>query len=184
EESLCRCSNLYPCLNQGWLKRDYYLFHRNRHDLRYTDACIWSPDVKIFKTDTNIPERMPQADWCTVDILTCAAPNLRTKPYNAMNPGKGGTALQLTDRELGELHEQRARHMLSVALAHHIEILILGAFGCGAFRNNPHIVAQAYRNILDEPAFQNKFRHVAFAVYTTPRERENFQAFQRVFEFQ
>ncbi|MDE5884085.1 MAG: TIGR02452 family protein [Oscillospiraceae bacterium] len=181
EESLCRCSNLYPCLNQGWLKQNYYLFHRNRHDLRYTDACIWSPDVMIFKTDTSMPERMPQADWCKVDILTCAAPNLRRKPYNAMNPGKGGSALQLLDRELSELHYQRAKHMLAVALAHHVEILVLGAFGCGAFQNNPYVVAQTYRKVLDEPEFKNKFRHIVFAVYTTSRDRENFQAFEKYF---
>ncbi|MDE6086759.1 MAG: TIGR02452 family protein [Oscillospiraceae bacterium] len=181
EESLCRCSNLYPCLNQGWLKQDYYLFHRNRHDLRYTDACIWSPDVMIFKTDTSLPERMPQADWCKVDILTCAAPNLRRKPYNAMNPGKGGSALQLIDQELGKLHYKRAKHLLSVALAHHVEILVLGAFGCGAFQNNPYVVAQAYRKVLNELEFKNKFCHITFAVYTTPRDRENFKAFEKYF---
>ena len=93
EESLCRCSNLYPCLDQPSLRVNYYQFHKSKHDLRYTDACIWSPDVKIFKTDTSFPQRLPETDWCTVDILTCAAPNLRKKPYNAMNPGKGSPAL-------------------------------------------------------------------------------------------
>lgn len=183
EESLCRCSNLYPCLNQGWLKQDYYMFHRNKNNLRYTDACIYSPDIMIIKTDDhNLPERMPKTDWCKVDVLTCAAPNLRRMPYNLMNPGKGSSALQLTDQELEEIHYKRAKHMLSIALANHIEILVLGAFGCGAFWNNPHVVAKVYRKILQEPEFKNKFQHVAFAVYCTKREQDNYLAFQKYFQ--
>lgn len=181
EESLCRCSNLYPCLDQPALKQNYYYYHRNLNDLRYTDACIWSPDVKIFKSDDPIPERLPESDWCTVDILTCAAPNLRLKPYNSMNPGKGGSALELNDRELGKLHDKRARHLLSVALANRDEVLVLGAFGCGAFRNNPYVVARAYHNVLNEPEFRNKFRHIAFAIYYTQREQGNFEAFRKYF---
>ncbi|MDE7093743.1 MAG: TIGR02452 family protein, partial [Oscillospiraceae bacterium] len=184
EESLCRCSNLYPCLNQDWLKQEFYLFHRLKKDLRYTNACIYSPDILIIKTDDNFPERMPESDWCKVDILTCAAPNLRIKPYNRMNPGKGSEPLKLTDRELLKLHISRARHMFSIALANHIQVLVLGAFGCGAFCNNPFIVAQAYRQVLQEPEFKNKFQHIEFAIYHTPRKQNNYTTFQRVFEFQ
>ena len=72
--------------------------------------------------------------------------------------------------------------MLSIALANHIEILVLGAFGCGAFRNNPHVVAKVYQKILQEPEFKNKFQHVAFAVYCTKREQDNYLAFQKYFQ--
>lgn len=182
EESLCRCSTLYPCLNQSWLKRDFYQFHRTKNDLRYTDACIYSPDVMIIKTDDNqLPERMPEAEWCKVDILTCPAPNLRKKPYNRMNPGRGSAPLEISDKELAELHRSRARHMLAIALANGVEILVLGAFGCGAFCNNPYIVAQAYHDVLQELEFQNKFQHIAFAIYYTQREQHNYLAFQKIF---
>ena len=180
EESLCRCSTLYPCLTRKDLWSDYYIFHRNRNDVRYTDACIYSPDILIIKNDDDLPEPLPESEFCKVDILTCAAPNLRPKPYNRMNPGKG-SSIQLTDRELAELHRSRARHLLTIAAAHHDEVLILGAFGCGAFQNNPRVVAQVYREVLNEKEFKNRFLHIEFAVFHTPRETKNFEAFQRVF---
>jgi len=180
EECLCRCSTLYPCLTRSDLWENYYHFHRNQHDVRYTDACIYSPDVLIIKTDDDLPERASVSEFCKVDILTVAAPNLRPSPYNMMNPGKG-QAIQLTDAELADLHRSRARHMLTIAAANHDDVLVLGAFGCGAFRNNPRVVAQVYREVLNEKEFKNRFLHVEFAVFHTPRETANFEAFQKVF---
>lgn len=174
EECLCRCSTLYPTLATQWLWDAYYQFHRDRHNVLYTDACILSPGVVICKTDTDIPERMPPEDWVTVDVLTCAAPNLRAIPNNPMNPGTG-RPVKLTDDELYALHVKRARHMLSVAASNGDEVLVLGAFGCGAFCNDPGVVARAYRDVL--PAFDGRFRKITFAVFCTERETNNYQAF-------
>ena len=127
EEAICRCSTLYPALATEKLAKKYYEFHWKRHDARYTDACIYTPDVKVIKTDSDFPERMPKKNWINVDIITCAAPNLRHTEVN--------------DTELLNIHIKRARHMLSVAAHHGAEIIVLGAFGCGAFMNNPEIVA-------------------------------------------
>ena len=177
EECLCRCSTLYPALNSRQLWESYYGFHRNRHDVRYTDACIYTPDVVICKSDEDFPERLPQAEWVTVDVLTCAAPNLRETPYNPMNPGKGD-AVQLSQDELYALHVKRARHLLSVAAANGDEVLVLGAFGCGAFRNDPDVVAKAYKDVLAE--FDGMFRAICFAVFCTERETRNYGAFASV----
>lgn len=179
EECLCRCSTLYPVLAAGDSMKRFYLYHRERHDVRYTDTCIYTPDIWIIKTDTELPDRMPEADWCKVDVITCAAPNLRAKPYNAMNPGSGN-AVKLTDRELLELHRKRARHMLHAAAENHADILVLGAFGCGAFQNKPEIVARAYKEIL--PEFRGRFRKIEFAVYCTSRDSRNYDVFKRVLQ--
>ena len=179
EECLCRCSTLYPALASPALHENYYQFHRNRHDVRYTDACIFTPGVVICKSDTDFPDRLPQQDWVTVDILTCAAPNLREKPYNFMNPGTG-SSVKLSDEALYELHIKRARHLLSVAAANGDEVLVLGAFGCGAFRNDPSVVAAAYKTVLQE--YDGIFRDVTFAVFCTEREAANYQAFSAVFK--
>lgn len=177
EECLCRCSTLYPTLTTPDLWEKYYRFHRNRHDVRYTDTCIYTPGVWIIKTDENAPQRMQKQDWCKVDVMTCAAPNLRANPYNVMNPGSG-EAVQLTDEELLKLHQKRARHMLSVAAANGAEVLVLGAFGCGAFQNKPEVVAEAYQEVLKE--FAGRFAEVEFAVYCTPRDQKNYEAFRRI----
>ena len=65
--------------------------------------------------------------------------------------------------------------MLSVAAVHRADILVLGAFGCGAFQNNPRIVAQAYKNIL--PEFDGQFSKIEFAVYCSPREPKTLKHF-------
>ena len=164
EESLCRCSTLFPVLNtkENWTR--YYNFHRQRNDSIYTDACIYSPNIFICKSDIDLPQRLPQSDWFNVDVMTIAAPNLRK--------------MNLSDDELLQIHEKRLRHMFTVLAHHEVEIFITGAFGCGAFRNNPYVVAQAYKNVLKD--FDGHFKEIIFAVYCSPRELDNFIAFNKI----
>ena len=178
EESLCRCSTLYPCLCTPELWQGYYQFPRRRADARYTAPCIYTPDVLVIKTDDENPARLPAGAWQAVDVVTCAAPNLRPRPYNAMNPGTGAP-VQVGAAELGALHEQRARKILSAAALHGAEVVILGAFGCGAFCNPPEVVAAAYRRVL--PEFSHAFRAIEFAVYCPPSQpSENFRVFREI----
>ena len=179
EESLCRCSTLYPVLNTDENQKSFYEYHRNRHDSRYTDRCIYSPDVVIIKSDEDIPTRLPSDKWTKVDILTCAAPNLRPIPNNFMNPGKD-KAVSVSDEELFKIHVNRGKHILTIAAHHKADILILGAFGAGAFMNNPYIVAKAYREIL--PQFNGYFKEIVFAIYCSHNQsKDNLIAFQKVF---
>ena len=176
EEALCRCSTLYPCLLGDELWQKYYKMHRDRHDVTYTDACIYIPDVLVIKTDTDAPQRLTENKMQAVDVITCAAPNLRERPDNAMNPG-AGSPVRLSRQDIYSLHTQRARKIMRVAALHDADVLILGAFGCGAFCNPPEVVASAYRDVL--PEFAHAFSTVEFAVYCTPRDDANYQAFHR-----
>ena len=164
EEALCRCSTLYPVLDTDENWKRYYNFHRRRKDSIYTDACIFTPNIVICKSDVDLPQRLAPENFVTVDVITCAAPNLRFT--------------RLNDAELLQLHEQRARHMLTILARHGVEIFVTGAFGCGAFKNNPAVVAQAYKNIL--PEFEGYFKEIVFAIYCTPRETINFDAFNKI----
>ncbi len=75
-----------------------------------------------------------------------------------------------------ELHEKRLRRILDVAVLQGNEVGILGAFGCGAFRNNPKVVAQAARNVIKE--YMYAFKYIEFAVYCSPWEDENYRVFR------
>ena len=163
EECLCRCSTLYPALDTPELAEKYYKFHQSRHDTRYTDAVIWTPDVRVIKTDELMPERLPVPEHFAVDILTCAAPNL------------SWNKLEITEQELYALHVRRLRKLLTVAAAQGDEVLVLGAFGCGAFRNPPAVVSAAYRAVL--PEFEGRFLHIDFAIPKDLRGSRNFEAF-------
>lgn len=177
EESLCRCSTLYPCLKTNELADKYYSMHRKHADVRYTDTCIYTPNVTVFKSDTAMPSLFPESEWYSVDVITCAAPNLRPNPNNAMNPGNG-KPIKITDAELLELHKERGRRILDVAVENGVKVLVLGAFGCGAFRNNPVIVARAYKEIISE--YPECFDNITFAVYCPPNDRENYNTFSRM----
>ena len=177
EESLCRLSTLYPCLNTPELKKSYYDFHRQRHDALYTDACIYTPDILVIKTDDDAPERMEEKCWCRLDVISCAAPNLRERPSNTMNPGPS-RPVRITPEALLKLLKQRVRRILSVAAQNREDILILGAFGCGAFRNPPETAARAWAEVL--PEFYGVFAKVHFAVYCRPDDMRNYLVFDEV----
>ena len=176
EEALCRCSTLYPVLNTNENFKRYYSFHRNLKDNRYTDACIFTPEIIVCKSDIDLPQRLPQKNWFKVDVLTCAAPNLRE---NVSRYDSGAENFhRVTDAELLKIHEKRARHMLTILASNGVDIFITGAFGCGAFSNNPKVVAQAFKNIL--PEFDGFFEEIIFAVYCPPRDTSNFDAFKKI----
>jgi len=179
EESLCRCSTLFPTIDRKWLWQKYYDVNRAAQNVLHTDACIYSPGVILCKTDESIPKRMKPSDFVTVDVISCAAPNLRNEPANYHYP-ETGKPVRMDPDQLRSIHMKRARHIMHVAAANKVDILILGAFGCGAFANDPEIVAQAYRMAIIE--YLPRFDVIEFAIYCKDHETDNYKAFYERFE--
>lgn len=177
EECICRCTTLYPCLKNEDLWTSFYATHRKAANPLYNNDCVYTPDVCVFKSDINFPEPLPKDEWWKVNILTCAAPNLRERPSNPMNPHAGYKQAKLTPAELETLLTSRIRRIFEVAVANENEVLILGAFGCGAFRNPPEIVAKVFYNVMQD--FLGYFDTIEYAIYHTEREVSNYEAFQR-----
>ena len=178
EECLCRCSNLYLCLKMPKLWDDFYLPHRTARNPLHNDDIIYTPGVRIIKSDTATPKLLPKSQWFNVDIITCAAPNLRERPGNSYNTGDGSVPVKITDKELLQLHEKRLRKILDVAYIKGNEIVILGAFGCGAFSNNPYVVATAAKNVIKDYLY--KFKIIEFAIYCNPRDDSNYKTFMGI----
>ena len=178
EEAICRCSTLYANLKEQKVWDSFYGSHRRQHDPLHNDDCIYTPGVTVFKSDTDYPRLLPEEEWYSVNVLTCAAPNLRENPGNSMNPGDGDEAVQISRNDLQALHEKRIRRVLEIASDKGNEIMILGAFGCGAFRNPPIIVAQAMKTVVQ--MYRRKFETIEFAVYCSPRDDSNYRVFQQV----
>lgn len=178
EECLCRCSNLYFCLNTPDMWGMFYTPHRAAHDPIHNDDIIYTPDIVVFKTDTDRPELMERDDWYIVDVITCAAPNLRETPSNRYNSGDGTRAVTLSDRELQVIHEKRLRRILDSAVINHADTVILGAFGCGAFCNEPQVVATAAANVVRN--YMYAFKNIEFAVYCRSSDDSNYRVFNSV----
>ncbi|MGP3964000.1 TIGR02452 family protein [Nonomuraea sp. 3N208] len=165
EEDLCRHSLLYPCLLQA---PDYYAAHRASPDLLYSHRVIWSPDVPVHRGGDGRLLREPYA----VSFLTSAAPNAGQALRH--DPG-------LRDRIRRVLHE-RAERVLAVAAHHGARRLVLGAWGCGVFRNDPREVAEAFRaHLAAEGALSGVFERVVFAVWDRVPESANRAAFAERF---
>ena len=178
EECICRCTTLYPCLNNDELWTKFYKPHRKAANPLYNNDCIYTPNVCVFKSDINFPELLSRDRWWRVNILTCAAPNLRERPSNPMNPHAGYKQAKLTPAELETLLTSRIRRIFEVAVANGNEVLILGAFGCGAFRNPPEIVAKVFFDVMQD--YLCYFDTIEYAVYHTEREVDNYEAFKRI----
>ena len=147
EESLCRCSTLLPCLNA--MHKPFYQKHIDQFNAREigymgSDDLIYTPDVVVFKsdelTDPIYPMTMKRAEWYKVDVITCAAPEaMRMRGLPA-------------DYEAAIT--RRIKKILDVAAKEGVEVLILGAWGCGAFKNPSEVVARSFHTQLRNYNFE------------------------------
>jgi uncharacterized protein (TIGR02452 family) len=158
EESLARSSALYPCLLAAG---DFYAHHRAHPELTYTDRVIYSPQVPVFRDDKGTLLDEPYA----VSFLTAAAPNAgaiaRNQPEHLP--------------EVPAILARRAARVLAVAAAHGHRRLVLGAWGCGVFGNDPATVAAAFAGALRSAPW---FSTVVFAVLDGQREAPTRAAFR------
>ncbi|MDY6393179.1 MAG: TIGR02452 family protein [Bacilli bacterium] len=168
EECLCRESTLFPCLTAK--TEEYYEHHKNlfregRIDYYGNDDIIFTPGVVVFKSDESTPKLLKKEDWYSVDVITCAAPQLNYFSHREMS------------RYVGAMN-MRIQKILQVAKKENVEALILGAFGCGAFCNPPEIVAKLFMASLRIYHFET----VEFAIYDrNPGPDSNLSIFKKVF---
>jgi uncharacterized protein (TIGR02452 family) len=150
EESIARATGLYPCLLKA--TRDYYELHRQMKSCVYTDTMIYSPDVPIFKTESGSNLDNLQK----VSLITSAAVN-------------AGVVMQREPNNIPFIEKfmrQRIDKVLILAQERGHEVLVLGAWGCGVFQNDPEKVALWFKEAL-ETRFQNGFKRIVFAVYSS-----------------
>lgn len=168
EECLCRISTLYDSLISKEMQEKFYKPHCAKGNDLATDDIIYTPKVLVFKTDTAEPELRPESEWFYADVMTCAAPCL------------GFSIRTITYDDLRKIHISRARHILDVACKYEADVLILGAFGCGAFSNPPEIVAEVYKDVLSY--YTHSFKAIEFAVYCNKWDSRNFDIFRENFK--
>ncbi|WP_236242572.1 TIGR02452 family protein [Streptomyces sp. CC228A] len=166
EEALCRASALHTTLLRA---PGYYAHHRADRDPFYTDRVIHSPGVPVFRDDRGGLLESP----FEVGFLTSPAPNagviLRRTPDAA-------------PRIPGAL-ASRAERVLETAAAHGYRRLVLGAWGCGVFMNDPSHVAGAFRALLTGGGrFARHFDGAVFAVLDRTRGQRTLGAFRAAFD--
>jgi uncharacterized protein (TIGR02452 family) len=162
EESLARASGLFACI-EG---HPMYDFHLEQGDPLYTSWMLHSPSVPVFRDDDGILLEAPYA--CA--MITAAAPNATVAL--AQDPGRAA--------ELAARLRERVDRLLGVACHAGERHLVLGAWGCGVFGNNPVVVADLFGRAL-EGEFAGVFEQVVFAVLDRSGDQRTFGPFQRRF---
>jgi uncharacterized protein (TIGR02452 family) len=160
EEYLCRSSALYLSIKDSPM----YAYHRREGHNRYSDAMIYSPDVPVFRDDDH--GLLPAA--YRASFITSAAPLTK----------------HLHPEELtlvADILRKRIWKILTVAQAHGHDSLVLGAWGCGAFGNDGHLVAQLFHQAL-EVEFKGAFKEVTFAIVDTSPEKKFIGPFAKRFQ--
>lgn len=183
EESICRCSTLYFNISESEVTNNFHNAHRKmlldgKMNTLYNDDCIYTPEVMVFKSDTETPELLPRENWYKVDVITCAAPDFR-KSKNG-NTDLQSNTLNISADELKKIQIKRITRILDIAKLEKEDVVILGAFGCGIFLNPPQIVAEAMKEVLEE--YKYDFKIIEFAIFCNSKESVNYKVFKNIFE--
>lgn len=162
EESLARSSGLYACL----LGNPMYELHNRVRNPLYTDSAIYSPDVPVFRDDDGTLLETPY--HCA--FITCPAVNAGVALERDRRSGPAIRAAMTT----------RIDKVLRIAAAQGHDMLVLGAWGCGVFRNDPQQIAELFHTALTGP-FQGVFAIVVFAVLDWSHNLQIIRPFQQQF---
>ena len=156
EECLCHESYLYNVLKG---RIGYYkINHKNKNKCLYTDRALYSPNIRFIREDKDV--------FC--DVITCAAPNKTAaqKYYN------------VSDEENSKVLKERIEFVLKIAQDNGVDNLILGAYGCGVFGQDPLEVAKIFKEFL-----LGKYKRFNKVIFAIPNRLEmNYRCFKRIFK--
>lgn len=165
EETLTRSSGLYPCISQMKEMYNYHLY--TEKTALYSDYIIYSPEVPFFKNDNgDLLEK-----HYLMSVITSAAVNLgvikKNEPDNLS--------------KVDDVMTNRIDKILSVGVIHGVDCIILGAFGCGVFDNDPVKVANYFKKLLfDSNKFIYSYKKIVFAIYDNTPKKSNYKCFNDV----
>jgi uncharacterized protein (TIGR02452 family) len=164
EESLARSSALYACLEP---QREFYEHNRALHSALYSDRILFSPDVPVFRDDAG---RLLDEPYL-VSFITAPAVN-------------AGAVHDNRPEEVRQIRPTMARRLdrvLAIAASKPCDALILGAWGCGVFRNKPADVVELFHKALGpRGAFRERFPLVVYAVYDQSPTQATRETFRRL----
>src|SRR5262249_27222823 len=159
EESLCRASGLYPCINRNPM----YAHHANLPGGFYTNYAIYSPGVPVIKDDEG--ELLDEPYLCA--FVTAPAV-------------KGGALRGDEHRLVRDEMRERVNKVLAIMAGHGHDAAVLGAWGCGVFKNDPELIADQFAKAL-RGRFAGAFAKVVFAVLDSSEEKYFIGPFEQRF---
>lgn len=161
EECLCRMSTLYGSLTSP----EAQPYYDNNLQIQATlkpVSFLYSPIVYVFRRPNLTYMDAP----VQTQVITAAAPNLHRADHGASYIDVRNYLLDTMRAMFGYMNGRA-------------DTLILGAWGCGAFGNDPDAVAQYFRTVLHDEGYGRAFRKIIFAVRN--ENTKNFRVFHAAF---
>lgn len=152
EEALCHKSNLYNILVA--FNDTFY-----KENLKYLNRCLYTTRF-LYTPDVIFCDNEPGVYMC--DVITCAAPNCRYTEDKTINS------------DAGKAMRERIYSIFAAAYQNKVDTLILGAYGCGVFANDPAIVATIFKEAIIQ--FGGCFKNIIFAIPGGP----NYDIFKQI----
>lgn len=162
EESLAVSSTLYRTLIEH---EEYYRANRAQSSMMYTDHAIYSPDVTFFRSGKFCLEENP----VNASVLTLPAVNMGQVVQKGEDTGRAEQVMR-----------RRMKLALAIFAEQGVRHLVLGAYGCGVFRNDPRKIADWWKEILEE-GMDIYFDTILYAVLDRSEAGECIRAFREVF---
>jgi len=161
EESLFRCSNLGKVIS----KEDFYPLKENE--------ALYTKDAIFFKD-----KDYEYMDEVKCDVITIAALRLHA---NIKEDGEIYYEFDSKDEDYKDLTKDKIRLMLSMAALNGVKNLVLGAWGCGVFKNDPATIANYFKEILIYERYANLFDNIVFAIINDHNSNgNNFDIFNKI----
>lgn len=161
EESLARSSGLYPSLMS---QEEMYFYNRHQKSCFYSDYMIYSPAIPVFRADNGALFD----NYYVASFITAPAVN-------------AGVIRQREPERVSEIYQvmaQRLEKVLWLAYQHHYTTLVLGAWGCGVFANDPKMIRTIFAELLGKQSqFAAYFKHITYAIYDTSANQMVYQSF-------
>ena len=133
---------------------------------------IYSPSATVFRSSESTGYAFLHAPFRAgfITVPAIARPEVYESDGN----------LWLT-QEMAAATRVKIRAILRIGAHHDHADLVLGAFGCGAFRNPPQHMARLFREVLAEEEFTGVFRRTVFAILDDHNAARggNFAPFER-----
>lgn len=162
EESLARSSALYPSISQ---MKEMYDYNRGIKTCLYSDYMIYSPKVPVFRDDYN---KLLDAAF-RISFITAPAVN-------------AGVIREREKENIEKIHSvmiNRIKKILLIAALHNNRAIVLGAYGCGVFRNKTEDVAEYFKKVLHEDGYKLLFDKIVFAIYDNSADKSKVKEFEK-----
>jgi uncharacterized protein (TIGR02452 family) len=176
EEYLFRCTDYYRSLYQYTSYAHEYGLNQSQYQypLDVNFGGIFSPDVTVFRSTEETGYALIEHPW---KMNFIAVPGMN-RPKTILRGNEERIAFDLIPGI-----KNKMRTIFRIAIDNGMKTLLLGALGCGAFKNPPKHTAELFQEVLAEPEFKNIFRRVIFVIkddHNSPING-NFASFSTVF---